>query len=318
MHTSSFRTLTFTFVPFLAAAILGGCSSDSSSLSVLLRPGVQDSSTSFQGALSLSESTFWLAVRDGNDARRKQAVVQLKEDLAADPTNGYSAFLAAASAFMPPIDLLRALAAGQSIPGGPGAAFPADTGPLFQQALDHLTDPLYRGFANTLFAFVQASAGDVAAARESQKQAVAYNIPASAVGQVNAQLGASDPAGALDTMRNMFDFCNGAALDRNSPDLNAFVDKANARALQHRECYSGYFGPHATEGELLIVGDLLATTGDTQGAKRYYQATQRSTSYASWPLRPLAERRLSGAQPVKAGDLAAIVACTTCHTNTLP
>lgn len=321
MQTSSLRRLTFALVPLLAAAVLdSGCSpSGSSSLPASLRPGDQDSSKAFQGTSSPAEAAFWQAVRNGDDAARDQAVTQLKKDAAADPTDGYSAFLAGASAFMPPTDLARALAAGQNIPAGHGGgAPPATTGPLFQQALGHLADPLYIGFAYTLLAFVQADNGDFAAATASQKQAVAHNIPASSVGQVNAQLGAADKAGALDTMRNMLDFCNGAALDRNNPDLNSFVDKANAGVMQHRECYSGYFGPHATEGELLLVGDLLAATGDMQGASLYYKATQRSASYASWPLRPLAERRISGAQRVKDSELAAIASCTTCHTNALP
>ena len=271
----------------------------------------------YKGTPSAAESAFWEAVRNGDDAAREAAVAKMRTDVAADPTNGYSAFLSGASTLMPSAALPRALAAGQPLSMGGGAP-PFDPGPLFKQSLEHLTDPLYIGFADILLSFVQLRAGDMAGAGQSQKAAFAHNVPASSVGVVNGQLIGGDVAGARDTMLAMLDFCNGSPVDRQKPDLAAFVDKANASGLAHRECYSGYFGPHATEGELLLVGDLHAASGNGAVAVLYYQAMNRATSYATWPLRPLAERRLSGAQPVQTTDLSAIAACTTCHTNTLP
>lgn len=280
-----------------------------------VRPGVEDSSRAFQGSLSPAETAFWRAVRDGNDDAREAAVATMKADIAANPADGYTPFVTGASSLIPDSSLVRALAAGEHPRRGGGSR---GAGPLFTRALEHLTDPLYIGFADILQSFVQLRSGDAAAAARSRSHAFATNVPAASVGLVIGQLSAGDTAGALDTMSNMLDFCNGTPLDRANPDLGGFVDKANAGAMVHRECYSGYFGPHATEGELLIVGDLHAATGNPKLAMLYYRAAMRATTFATWPLRPLVERRIRGAQPAETTDLPAIAACTTCHTNTLP
>lgn len=67
------------------------------------------------------------------------------------------------------------------------ATLPDDTGPLLEQALAHLKDPLYIGFSSTLLAAIQAHS-DMAAAAAIQQIAVANNIPASSIGEVNMTL----------------------------------------------------------------------------------------------------------------------------------
>jgi len=302
------------------ASFLAGCGSTTAMSGTTgpapLRPGVNDSSKAYVGTPSPAQNAFWVAVRNGDDAARQTAVADLKTDLAKDPTNGYSAFLAAASAFMPSSDFLRALAANQSLPP-PHGAFPDDTGPLLQQALANLTDPLYVGFSATLLAGLQASRSDPSAAQTTQI-AISNNFPASTALGLGAALRMGDLAGALDTMYGLFDYCNGGAkIDRVNPDVNAFVDKANAAGFVHRECYSGYHAMHGTEGLLLLIGDISALMGNGQVAALYYNGMRRATNYASWPLQPLAERRISGAQPAKASDLSAVRACTTCHVSQL-
>jgi hypothetical protein len=90
------------------AAACGGTDSTPDTV-VTLRPGVKDSSKSFQGTASANETAFWEAVRRGDDPARAKAVASLKQDAAADPKNAYSGFLAAANVYMPPSGLLAAL-----------------------------------------------------------------------------------------------------------------------------------------------------------------------------------------------------------------
>ena len=102
-------------------------------------------------------------------------------------------------------------------------------------------------------------------------------------------------------------------------DAAAYVAKQNAGTLVHRECYSGYYAPHGSSGELLILGDLAALTGATQAATAYYTAAQGTSDYSTWALQPLVERRLSGAQPAQLSTEVLVAStCATCHTNTLP
>src|SRR5216110_672365 len=123
------------FISIGAVGLLFACSSSDNAPPTApmgLRPGNVDSSRAFQGTPSRAENDFWEAVRRGDDGARQVAVAHLKADVTKDPTNGYSAFLAAASAFIPSADLVRALSTGQVIPPGPPGALPADTGPLLE------------------------------------------------------------------------------------------------------------------------------------------------------------------------------------------
>jgi hypothetical protein len=301
----------------ILVSFLAGCSGTSESTgSAPQRPGVKDSSKAFMGTPSPADDAFWVAVRNGDDAARQAAVANLKTDLTKDPTDGYSAFLAAASTFMPTSTFLRALAANQPLPP-PHGPFPEDTAPLLQQAIANVTDPLYLGFSATLLAGLQASRGDPAAAQTTQV-AVSNNFPASTALGIGAALQMGNLPGVLDIMYGLFEYCNGGVkIDRANPDVDAFVDKANAAGFVHRECYSGYHAMHGTEGLLLMIGDISALTGSGQVAARYYNGMRRATNYATWPLQPLAERRISGAQPAIPGDLNSVRSCTTCHVNQL-
>jgi hypothetical protein len=97
----------------------------------------------------------------------------------------------------------------------------------------------------------------------------------------------------------------------------SYVDKANAAGLAHRECYSGYFAMHGTEGSLLIIADLLAVKGNATAAQLFYDGMRRATNYATWPLRPLAERHASGTQPATQDQLPGTISCPACHVNEL-
>jgi hypothetical protein len=189
-------------------------------------------------------------VRESDADARKSAIAALKADLAKDPTNGYSAFLVASSAFIQGADLLNGLAAGQPVPTAtalPALALPGDTGPLFEQALEHMTDPFYIGIDATLLAVIQRQI-DTAAADKAQQLAESSNFVASSVGRTTSALAVGDSAGALEVMYQWLKFCNGGVLDRLHPDVDAFVDAANAATLAQRECYSGYYATHATAG----------------------------------------------------------------------
>src|SRR5258706_8642901 len=97
------------YVAGLLIGCSGGDADNGTTQQPPLRPGVEDSSKAFKGIPSKAETDFWQSVRNGDDGARAEATAQLKADVSKDPTNGYSAFLAGASAFMPNSGVLRAL-----------------------------------------------------------------------------------------------------------------------------------------------------------------------------------------------------------------
>jgi len=301
----------------IVVATLTGCSSSdgaSPDAAPSLRPGVEDSNLVYKGTPSANESAFWVAVRNADDTGRATAVDRLTADIAADPSNGYSQFLVGASHFMAPNTVLRALA-----DGTPPPAFSVDMPPYLREALSNLTDPFYLGFDGGLLASLELAAGNVADGGPRFATAVANNRVATAFITVIGDLQMRDPAKGLADMYAMLDYCNGAPLDRNGGDAAAYVTKANAGALAQRECYSGYHAPHGTTGELLILADLLALDGNAAASRVYYDALQAATDYPTWALKPLVERRRSGAQAADVATVGAISnTCATCHTNTLP
>lgn len=304
-------------IMMVAAAAIAGCSSgdDDSPPDDLLRPGVEDSNQVYKGTPSANESAFWVAVRGGDDAALAAAVGKLTADIAADPRNGYSQFLVGASAFMPPSAALRALRDGTPVPapGGP----PATT--FLKDALENLSDPFYLGFAGGLQAGLEFATGNFEEGGPRFALAAQHNRVATAFMTVLGDLRMGDPARALEDMYAMLEHCNSGPLDRNGGDALGFIAKANAGQLAQRECYSGYHAAHASAGELLILADLHAVNGNAQAARKYYDAVLTVSDYATWPLKPLLERRRSGAQAAALGTVAAIAnTCGTCHTNSLP
>jgi hypothetical protein len=282
---------------------------------VTLRPGVKDSSKSFQGTASANETAFWEAIRKGDDAARAKAVADLKKDAAGDPKNAYSAFLAAADVYVPSSGLLPALNAGMVPGGGELQQIPPETIQLFTNSMNTFTDPLLKGFAASLLSATQAGGGDFEGAGKSMEIAIANNIPASSVTRAVGSLLQQDVKGAYEVIWAMMDFCAGAPLDRKSPDVDAYVDRANKSDLRHRECYSGYHATHGTEGTLLIAGDLAALNGNASGAARMYAGMKRSTNYGTWALRDLADRRISDDLKAVPENMFNISACTSCHVD---
>jgi hypothetical protein len=302
----------------MAMAALAACSSSDggpgSAGTAPLRPGVEDSSLVYKGTPSANENAFWVAVRNADDVGRATAVNGLTADIAADPSNGYSQFLVAASYFMPPNAALRALA-----DGSPPPAHSIGTVPYLREALTNLTDPFYLGFDGGLLASLELAAGNVAEGGPRFATAMSNNHAATAMISVLGDLRAKDAPRALDDIYGLLEYCNGGSVDRNGGDAAGYVAKANVGALAQRECYSGYHAPHGTSGWLLIVADLHALNGNATAARMYYDALPSVTDYATWPLEPLAEQRRGGGQ---APDLATVRAiaetCATCHTSTLP
>jgi hypothetical protein len=302
----------------VATAAIAGCSSDDDGppdQNGRLRPGVEDSNQVYKGTPSANESAFWVAVRNGDDAALATAVGKLNADIAADPTNGYSQFLVGASGFMPPSARLRALRDGTPVP----AAGPPLATTILKDALTNLTDPFYLGFAGGLQASLEFATGNFEEGGPRFERAMQHNRVANAFITVLGDLGRGDMPSALEDMYAMLEYCNSGPLDRSGGDALRFVEKANAGALAQRECYSGYHAAHATTGELLILADLHAVNGDAATARKYYDAVLTVSDYPTWPLKPLLERRRSGAQ-APTPDLVDAIAgtCGTCHTNTLP
>jgi hypothetical protein len=304
-------------VMVIATATSASCSTnddDSPDGSTALRPGVEDSNQVYKGTPSANESAFWVAVRTGDDAALATAVGKLTADIAADPRNGYSQFLIGASTFMPPSAALRALR-----DGTPVADFELAPTTVLKDALMNLTDPFYLGFAGGLQASLEFATGNFEEGGPRFALAAQHNRVATAFITVLGDLQRGELALAQEDMYAMLEYCNSGPLDRSGGDAVRFVEKANAGALAQRECYSGYHAAHASAGELLILADLHAINGDAATARKYYDAIQSVSDYPTWPLKPLLERRRSGAQAAEATTVSAIAnTCGTCHTNTLP
>lgn len=304
-------------IMMVATAAIAGCAGDDDSPGedARLRPGVEDSNQVYKGTPNASESAFWVAVRNGDDAALAAAVGRLTADIAADPKNGYSQFLVGASTFMPPSSALRALRDGTPVPD-PGNPRPTTA---LKDALGNLTDPFYLGFAGGLQASLEFATGNVQEGGPRFALAVQHNRVATAFITVLGDLQMGDMVRAQEDMYAMLEYCNSGPLDRNGGDALRFVEKANAGALAQRECYSGYHAAHASAGELLILADLHAINGNTEAARKYYDAVQSVSDYPTWPLKPLLERRRSGTQAAATATVGAIAStCGTCHTNTLP
>lgn len=295
---------------------IAGCSTDDDSPpeEPQLRPGVEDSNQVYKGTPNASERAFWIAVRNGDDAAFTTAVAQLKADIAADPSNGYSQFLVGAAMFMPPSSALRALRDGTPVP-----EFGLMPTSVLKDALRNLTDPFYLGFAGGLQASLEFGAGNFEEGGPRFALAAQHNRVATAFITVLGDLQMGDMPRALEDMYAMLEYCNNGPLARDGGDAMRFVEKANAGSLIQRECYSGYHAAHASAGELLILADLHAINGEAEAARRYYDAVLKVADYPTWPLKPLLERRRSGAQAAAADTISAIAnTCGTCHTNTLP
>jgi hypothetical protein len=298
---------------FVTAAVVAGCSTDSKEP---LRPGVDDSSQTYQGTPDADETAFWTALRDGDDTGRASAVSKMVADVAKDPGNGYSEFLIGASNFMPPTSVLAALAGG-TMP----SQFQVDGSaamPYLMEAPNHLSDPFYLGFDEGLAADLELQAGNTAMGGPLFGEAVGYNHAATGYMSILNDLFQNNPSQALTDAYGLFDFCNGSAVDQGGADAMAYAGKMNAGTLVHRECYSGYFAPHGSPGELLIMAEVEALNGDTAASTAYFAALQTATDYPTWPLKPYVERRLAG-EPVNGQLVAGIAAtCGTCHTDALP
>ncbi len=308
-------------LPTMMLTVLAACSSsseESARPSPSLRPGAEDSNAAYKGTASDNENAFWVAVRNGDDVGRAAAVARLKTDIAADSKNGYSHFLVGANAFMAPADALRAVANGTQPSASGGPTLQGD-GPFFTQALATLADPFYLGFAGGLLASLELRAGNAAEGGPRFAAAARNNFVATAFINVLGDFGAQDAKKGLQDHYALLDYCNGGPLDRSGAEAAAFVAKQNAGTLKQRECYSGYHAPHGSPGLVLILADLHALNGEPAAAKAYYDAVTRANDYATWPLKPLVERRRAGGDPVSFGHAAAVAGtCGTCHTNTLP
>lgn len=246
------------------AALWTACSDkedDAPNEMTTLRPGVEDSSQAFKGTLSDAQAAFWVAVRDADDAAREKAAAALEAAAADDPTDGYSAFLRGAHAYMPGEAMLRALVDGTEFPEPPMPG--PDAARVLEQAVENLTDPLYLGFSAALLAGVQS---DPAAQEATTQLAIANNLPATLFGKLSQEAAMGDAASAADTIAVVLEYCTGSPLDREQPDAAGYVARGNAAGLSHRECYSGYFAPHGTEGLMLIMGDLEWTLGNEEVA----------------------------------------------------
>nr|HEX4315301.1 hypothetical protein [Kofleriaceae bacterium] len=305
----------------LTLFVVAGCSSSPAPSSTPdapppLRPGVDDSSQAYQGTPDADETAFWTAVLAADDTGRAAAVQQLEADVGSDPSNGYSEFLIGASYFMPPTAVAQAIASGSDVPefdlDGSGAA------PILGEGLANLQDPFYLGFDGGLLGELELAHGDPSDGGPTFATAAMHNPAATGLIRVIGDLLQQQPQAALSDMYGLYEFCNGGAVDHAGGDAAAIVAKQNAGAMVHRECYSGFYAPHGTEGMMLVLGDLQAINGNGSAAQAYYAAVQQATGYATWPMQAVVQRRVSGAQAADPATVARITStCATCHVTRL-
>lgn len=260
------------------------------------RPGVQDSSGGFIGQTTDAENAYWAAVLAGDDAGRKATLAMLTVD-------NYDRFLVGASGFMAPKADLTALANGTNPPG-----FTLDANakaPLMDGAT--LADPFYAGFADALLSEL-----DTADRATLLMTGGARNPAATDFTKVVEDLQGNHVDTALTDMTALLAYCNGGPVT----DPMAYAARQAAHTLVHRQCFSGPLAPHASPAELLIMADLTALNGDATTAATYYAAAQAAPDYATWPLKPLVERRVAGTQKASV-PLTGVIAgvCGSCHTN---
>lgn len=88
------------------------------------------------------------------------------------------------------------------------------------------------------------------------------------------------------------DLCFGQTVSRDAPRFDAFMSLETTTGPK-RACWNSWIAPHNWEGFFLNFGDMLVRAGDLRNARAMYEATRLSPTYAQWPYRGVAERRLA-------------------------
>jgi hypothetical protein len=143
---------------------------------------------------------------------------------------------------------------------------------------------------------------------------------------------ADDPATteAIDALWRLLDACNGAPLDRSTPNLAAYIAAGDTARIDPARCYASDRAPHNLEAIFVLMGDLLVKKGQLDSARTFYNAAQMVPSSAAWPYRAALTERLTGdlgarsasyrnADPQQwAPVLVAGRGCTICHSASVP
>jgi cytochrome c553 len=131
----------------------------------------------------------------------------------------------------------------------------------------------------------------------------------------------------LDWLWKNVDECVGSKIDRNNPDLSAYMGLATARGRK-RVCWNSWIAPHNFEGFFLSMGDMLIKAGDWQTARKVYANARLSPDYASWKFASVLQARIDAAGANVDASAATVVAtaetsiakrassafaCTRCH-----
>ena len=124
---------------------------------------------------------------------------------------------------------------------------------------------------------------------------------------------------ALNDAYKLVEYCNGGPVDHAGADAAAIVAKQNAGTFVQRECYSGFYAPHGTDGLLPGARRPPRARRQHEAAAQAYYAACRATGLRDWPLKPVVERRVSRHAAGGHGTLGIITStCATCHANELP
>lgn len=100
----------------------------------------------------------------------------------------------------------------------------------------------------------------------------------------------------LEMLFKTLDICLDAKIDRNNPDVSAYMKTFDPTFGNKRFCYNTEIAAHNFEGFFLILGDVLVKAGRPATAKIAYAQARLLPSYSNWPFRALLEARITAAE----------------------
>ncbi|MBK6922481.1 MAG: hypothetical protein IPH07_34140 [Deltaproteobacteria bacterium] len=128
---------------------------------------------------------------------------------------------------------------------------------------------------------------------------------------------------AVDALWQTLDLCFGESVDRQAPELSAYLDQ-QTDAGPKRVCWNLHpKAVHNWQGFLLHAGDVIAKTGDAEVASILYEDAQL-LDWRSWPHQDLVDERLADvvdraasyadADPMNDAEIGSgVYNCAMCH-----
>ncbi len=100
---------------------------------------------------------------------------------------------------------------------------------------------------------------------------------------------------SLEWQWDTMELCFGEDIDRDSPDVSAYLHMETHDGPQS-VCWNSEIAPHKFEGFFLNMGDMLVKAGDWQTAQKIYANARLSKTYNVWQFAPVLEQRIVDAE----------------------